>query len=72
MEQDEHTLNSELSSITLHGGRVCNAPLGWHRVWRKPSQRQLVRIRIEKKGEKWKLGKKGGRKEREDEMNEKS
>ena len=23
---------------------------GWHRVWRKPSQRQLVRIRIEKKG----------------------
>ena len=31
-----------------------------------------MRIRIEKKGEKWKLGKKGGRKEREDEMNEKS
>jgi len=68
-EQDEHTLDSELSSITLHAWGKSSVMLhwGWHRVWRKPSQREVARIETGRK-ENW--GKR--KKERLIEMREES
>ena len=51
-EQDEQWSITELfphaCSVMLDSSEF--RVWGWHRVWMKPSQRQLPRIRIEKKG----------------------